>query len=159
MERRTFLRAAVAGGGSMAFGFTLWSEALAYPAQTGPSPYGALQAADANGIQLPQGFTSRVIARSTQTVPGTGYVWHSAPDGGACYADGTGWIYVSNAEMAAPAGGAGAVRFSSTGQITGRTASSPAPTATARAATRRGARGCRARRWTSGTSTRQTRSA
>lgn len=119
MERRTFLRAAVAGGGSMAFGFTLWSEALAYPAQTGPSPYGALRAADANGIQLPQGFTSRVIARSTQTVPGTNHVWHSAPDGGACYADGTGWIYVSNAEMAAPAGGASAVRFSSTGQITG----------------------------------------
>ncbi|WP_309112556.1 alkaline phosphatase PhoX [Saccharothrix sp.] len=119
MERRTFLRAAVAGGGSMAFGFTLWSEALAYPAQTGPSPYGSLQTADANGIQLPSGFTSRVIARSTQTVPGTSFTWHSAPDGGACFADGTGWIYVSNAEMGSGAGGASAIRFNSSGGITG----------------------------------------
>ncbi|MDR6594515.1 alkaline phosphatase PhoX [Saccharothrix longispora] len=119
MERRTFLRAAVAGGGSMAFGFTLWSEALAYPAKTGTSPYGSLRTADANGIQLPSGFTSRVIARSTRTVPGTSFTWHSAPDGGACFTDGTGWIYVSNAEMGSGAGGASAIRFSSTGSITG----------------------------------------
>jgi secreted PhoX family phosphatase len=73
---------------------------------------------DANGIRLPSGFTSRVIARSGQTVPGTSYTWHNAPDGGACYTDGTGWIYVSNSEIN-PGGGASAVKFSSTGAITG----------------------------------------
>ncbi|WP_180687058.1 alkaline phosphatase PhoX [Streptomyces gossypiisoli] len=118
MDRRTLLRSAVVGAGSVAFGFTMTRESLAYPAQTGPSPYGALQAADANGIMLPTGFTSRVIARSTQTVPGTSHIWHSAPDGGACFADGTGWIYVSNAELGSGAGGVSAIKFSSTGAIT-----------------------------------------
>jgi secreted PhoX family phosphatase len=118
VERRTFLRAAVAGGTTVAFGFSVTREAIAYPAQTGPSPYGALQTADANGIQLPANFTSRVIARSTQVVAGTGHTWHSAPDGGACFADGTGWIYVSNAELGTGAGGVSAVRFDGSANIT-----------------------------------------
>ncbi|CQR64184.1 alkaline phosphatase PhoX [Streptomyces leeuwenhoekii] len=118
MERRTLLRAAALGG-SAALGGTLWrGAAYAAPAQPGAGPYGPLGAPDANGIRLPSGFTSRVVARSRQTVPGTSYTWHDAPDGGACYADGTGWIYVSNSEIN-PGGGAGAVRFSSTGAITG----------------------------------------
>lgn len=118
MERRTLLRAAVLGGTSTVFGGTLWrGAAYAAPAQPGPGPYGALGTADANGIRLPSGFTSRVIARSGQTVPGTSYTWHNAPDGGACYADGSGWIYVSNSEIN-PSGGASAVRFSSTGAVT-----------------------------------------
>ncbi|MGH3736251.1 MAG: alkaline phosphatase PhoX, partial [Micromonosporaceae bacterium] len=119
MERRSFLRAAVVGTGSAALGFTLSREALAYPAKPGPSPYGDLQAADARGIRLPRGFTSRIIARSGQTVAGTGYRWHGAPDGGACFADGTGWIYVSNAELGGGAGGVSAVRFNSSAQVTG----------------------------------------
>jgi secreted PhoX family phosphatase len=73
-------------------------------------------AADANGIQLPAGFTSKVIARSGQTVPGTSYTWHGAPDGGACFADGSGWIYVSNSEVN-PGGGASAIRFNSGGNV------------------------------------------
>nr|WP_205615949.1 alkaline phosphatase PhoX [Streptomyces harenosi] len=110
---------AAALGGSAALGGTLWrGAAYAAPAQPGAGPYGPLGAPDANGIRLPSGFTSRVVARSRQTVPGTSYTWHDAPDGGACYADGTGWIYVSNSEIN-PGGGAGAVRFSSTGAITG----------------------------------------
>ncbi|MGW6921362.1 alkaline phosphatase PhoX [Streptomyces sp. NPDC054950] len=118
MERRTFLRAAAIGGSSAVLGGTLWrGAAYAAPAQPGAGPYGALGAADANGIRLPGGFTSRVIARSGQTVSGTSYAWHNAPDGGACYADGTGWIYVSNSEIN-PSGGASAVRFSATGTIT-----------------------------------------
>ncbi|MGW0732763.1 alkaline phosphatase PhoX [Streptomyces sp. NPDC002851] len=119
MDRRTLLRSAVVGAGSVAFGFTMTRESLAYPAKTGPSPYGALQSADANGIMLPAGFSSRVIARSTQKVPGTSHTWHSAPDGGACFADGTGWIYVSNAELGSGAGGVSAVRFDSNANITG----------------------------------------
>ncbi|MFM9369653.1 alkaline phosphatase PhoX [Streptomyces sp. Da 82-17] len=119
MERRTFLRGAVIGTSAAAFGGTLMrGAAYAAPAQNGPGPYGALGSADANGIQLPSGFTSRVVARSGQTVAGTSYTWHNAPDGGACFADGTGWIYVSNSEVST-GGGAGAVKFDSTGRITG----------------------------------------
>ncbi|MFJ4618163.1 alkaline phosphatase PhoX [Streptomyces sp. NPDC088812] len=118
MERRTLLRAAVIGG-SAVLGGTLWrGAAYAAPAQPGTGPYGALGAPDTNGIRLPSGFTSRVIARSGQTVTGTSYTWHDAPDGGACYADGTGWIYVSNSEIN-PSGGASAVTFSSSGTVTG----------------------------------------
>ncbi|MBT2505051.1 DUF839 domain-containing protein [Streptomyces sp. ISL-98] len=118
MERRSFLRGAVVGGTAAAFGYTLMQgAAYAAPAQLGPSPYGALGAADANGILLPSGFTSRVIARSGQTVSGTSYTWHNAPDGGACFADGSGWIYVSNSEIN-PGGGASAVKFNSSGTVT-----------------------------------------
>ncbi|RZQ62563.1 alkaline phosphatase PhoX [Amycolatopsis suaedae] len=115
MKRRNFLRAAVVGAGVTAFGNTLTSGALAAPAQNGPSPYGPLRPPDANGIALPEGFTSRVVARSRQRV--AGYVWHDAPDGGAVFADGTGWIYVSNSEIA-PGGGASALRFDANGTIT-----------------------------------------
>ncbi|SDE24268.1 alkaline phosphatase PhoX [Glycomyces harbinensis] len=118
MERRNVLRAAVVGAGSVAFGFTMTRPSFAYPAQTGTGPYGALQAADANGVRLPAGFTSRVVARSSQTVPGTSYTWHSAPDGGACFADGTGWVYTSNSEIN-PGGGASALRFNASGTVTG----------------------------------------
>ncbi|MFF6912734.1 alkaline phosphatase PhoX [Streptomyces sp. NPDC012466] len=119
MERRSLLRAAVLGGTSAALGGTLWrGAAYAAPAQPGTGPYGPLGSPDANGIRLPGGFTSRVIARSGQRVGSTSYTWHNAPDGGACYADGTGWIYVSNSEIN-PSGGASAVRFSSAGVITG----------------------------------------
>jgi hypothetical protein len=119
VERRSLLRAAVLGGTSAALGGTLWrGAAYAAPAQPGTGPYGPLGSPDANGIRLPGGFTSRVIARSGQRVGSTSYTWHNAPDGGACYADGTGWIYVSNSEIN-PSGGASAVRFSSAGVITG----------------------------------------
>ncbi|WP_432080707.1 alkaline phosphatase PhoX [Streptomyces sp. WAC 04229] len=117
MDRRTLLRTAVVGG-SAVLGGTLWrGAAYAAPAQPGSGPYGALGSPDANGLRLPTGFTSRVIARSGQKVPGTSYTWHGAPDGGACYADGSGWIYVSNSEIN-PSGGASAVRFSATGAVT-----------------------------------------
>jgi secreted PhoX family phosphatase len=77
-----------------------------------------LTSEDENGVQLPAGFSSRVIARSNQpVVDGNSYLWHSAPDGGACFAtqDG-GWIYVSNSEMNA-SGGVGAIRFDRDGRI------------------------------------------
>ncbi|MDV5145545.1 DUF839 domain-containing protein [Streptomyces sp. SBC-4] len=119
MERRSFLRGAVIGTSAAAFGGSLWhGAAFAAPAQPGAGPYGALGAANSHGIQLPAGFTSRIIARSGQTVTGTSYTWHNAPDGGACFVDGTGWIYVSNSEIN-PSGGASAVRFNSAGTITG----------------------------------------
>jgi hypothetical protein len=73
-----------------------------------------LKPVDANGLMLPLGFTSRVIARSGADV--AGYLWHSAPGGGACFPAGTGWIYVSNSDVPM-VGGAGAVRFDADGGI------------------------------------------
>jgi secreted PhoX family phosphatase len=120
MDRRTLLRTTMAGASGLALPFTAWSAAYAAPAQNATGPYGALQAADANGIQLPAGFTSRVIARSRQTVPGTSYVWHDAPDGGAVIPNGSGWIYVSNSEVSSSAGGgASRILFDSTGAVVG----------------------------------------
>ena len=82
---------------------------------------GALQPADANGLRLPAGFSSRIVARSGQEpVPGSGYIWHSDPDGGAVFPvnDG-GWVYTSNSEIRTPRGlgGAGALRFDSGGNL------------------------------------------
>jgi secreted PhoX family phosphatase len=120
MDRRTLLRATVAGAGGLALPFTAWPAAYAAPAQNATGPYGPLQAADANGIQLPAGFTSRVIARSRQTVPGTSYIWHDAPDGGAVIPNGSGWVYVSNSEVSAAAGGgASRIVFDATGAVLG----------------------------------------
>jgi secreted PhoX family phosphatase len=115
VKRRNFLRAAVIGAGVTTFGNTLSPGAMAAPAQNGPSPYGPLQAANANGILLPAGFTSRVVARSGQQV--AGHPWHNAPDGGAVFADGDSWIYVSNSEIN-PGGGASALRFDASGTVT-----------------------------------------
>lgn len=118
MERRTFLRAAAVGAGSVALSGSLWqSAAVAAPAQKGRGPYGPLRTADANGVMLPTGFTSRVVARSREQVGATGYLWHDAPDGGACFTDGAGWIYVSNSEISTT-GGASAVSFDGGGAIT-----------------------------------------
>jgi secreted PhoX family phosphatase len=119
MERRAFLRGSVLGAGALAFSGGLWRDAaLAAPAQNAAGPYGSLLAADANGIQLPAGFTSQVVARSGQKVAGTSYTWHAAPDGGACFADGSGWIYVSNSETGgASGGGASMIRFDPAGDV------------------------------------------
>ena len=120
MDRRTLLRALVVGGPAVALSGGLWGSAAAAPAQTGTSPYGPLSSPDPNGIQLPSGFTSRIIARSRQAVGSTGYSWHDAPDGGACFADPSrpgSWVYVSNSEIPST-GGASAVRFNSSGSIT-----------------------------------------
>ena len=79
---------------------------------------GPLGDADANGVRLPDGFTSRIVAVTGQTPPGSSYAWHGAPDGGAVYptADG-GWIYVSNSENGGGNGGVGALVFSPAGEV------------------------------------------
>jgi secreted PhoX family phosphatase len=102
-----------------AFGPAFWRAAYAAPTRPGPSPYGPLRAADGNGVMLPEGFTSRVVAVTGQPVPGTAHPWHLFPDGGATYpTDDGGWIYVSNSEVPElAAGGAGAVRFDAHGRI------------------------------------------
>jgi secreted PhoX family phosphatase len=122
-------------GAALSLGPGFWQRALATPAapvQPGDSPYGPLQPPDVNGLQLPPGFTSRVVASSLLPVAGTSHVWHAFPDGGACIATGDGgWIYVSNSENPPPldaplitgllpllgAGGAGAIRFAADGTV------------------------------------------
>lgn len=79
---------------------------------------GPLGAPDANGLRVPQGFRSRIIARTGEPVRGTRYEWHIAPDGGATYpTDDGGWIYVSNCEWLLNLGGVGAVRFAADGSL------------------------------------------
>lgn len=120
MERRGFLRSAVVGAGVVGVGATLTRSAGAVgagrPVITDVSGgYGPLAGADGNGIELPRGFTSRVIARSGERVAGTGYTWHPAPTGGGVIGDRSGWVYVSDSAV----GGAGSVSFDASGVVTG----------------------------------------
>lgn len=119
MDRRSFVRTSLAGAAAVALGPGIWHQALSAPRPQRGGAYGPLGEPDANGIRLPAGFSSRVIATSGLVVGTTGYPWHGAPDGGATFAtpDG-GWIYVSNSEVPL-AGGAGAVAFGPDGSIAG----------------------------------------
>lgn len=79
---------------------------------------GPLEAPNADGLRLPPGFTSRILATSNQApLPGSDYLWHMAPDGGATFLqpDG-GWVYVSNSEFPL-VGGVGALRFDKEGVL------------------------------------------
>jgi hypothetical protein len=83
---------------------------------------GPLEGPDANGLLLPRGFRSRVVARSRQApIAGQAFLWHAAPDGGAVFPAGDGgWIYVSNSEiplLGGTSGGASALRFASDGTL------------------------------------------
>jgi Alkaline phosphatase PhoX/WD40-like Beta Propeller Repeat len=121
MDRRSFFRLALASAGAAT---TLPRAAMA-GAQPSPGggPYGSIEGRipDANGLLLPEGFTSRVVAVAGQPVGETDYLWHVFPDGGAVFADesGDGWTYVSNSEVFVPlgAGGASAVRFGPDAEI------------------------------------------
>jgi hypothetical protein len=115
MRRRAFL----AGAAGLALGSAFWEEALRRGARAAASSYGALGAPDGNGLRLPPGFRSRLIARADRRVPGTAYPWHIFPDGQATFplADG-GWVLVSNSESVAPSGaGSSAIRFRRDGRI------------------------------------------
>jgi secreted PhoX family phosphatase len=89
-----------------------------------------LAAADANGLRLPSGFTSRVIATTGEPVAGTDFVWPLLPDGGATFTTPAGgWIYVANSEVPANAGGVSMVEFAPDGSIV---AAKPIATGTSR---------------------------
>lgn len=87
-------------------------------AMGGADDFGPLQPPDGNGLALPAGFTSRIVATTGRPVGPTSHVWHPNPDGGAVFAhpDG-GWIYVSNDESSGIRGGVGAIRFAPDGTI------------------------------------------
>jgi secreted PhoX family phosphatase len=115
--RRELIATGLVAGGTLSFGPAFW-KALARSTPVGESPYGPLGEPDANGLRLPAGFSSRIVARGTVPVPGTTYAWHIFSDGAATYRtpDG-GWILVSNAEVPSN-GGASAIRFAADGTIT-----------------------------------------
>ena len=118
--RRTFLRTSIAGAGGLALGAGLARNSLAAPATTVASPYGALGLFDTNGIALPPGFSSRLIAKGLEPVGSTGYTWHKASDGMNTFPEfgGDGWYLCSNSEqLAADGGGVSVIRFSGTGTI------------------------------------------
>jgi uncharacterized protein len=122
LTRRTLLRSAALSAGALAFGPGFYRSAFAAtPATPGPGPYGPPGTADANGLHLPQGFTSRLIARGGETVPGTAYPWHVFTDGQATFpAGGGGWTLVANSEVpAATGGGASSISFNRNGRIVG----------------------------------------
>ncbi len=118
-RRREFIQSGFAAAGATALGAEFWRDALAATVRRGPGPYGPLRPPDANGLRLPKGFRSRLVARAQKPVHGTGHDWHVFPDGQATYPtrDG-GWILVSNCEApAGVGGGAGAIRFDRDGRI------------------------------------------
>ncbi len=71
------------------------------------------------GIEIPAGSSIRQVAQSNQPViRNQPFLWHGAPDGGACFATkDNGWIYVSNSEMRDDEGGVSAIRFNSRAEI------------------------------------------
>ena len=112
------MRWSAAGACGVTLGTSFWKQLYAAPAVPGAGPYGPpRKEPDANGLRLPEGFSSRVIATTGAAVGATGFVWHEAPDGGACFPmeDG-GWVYSSNCESFF--GGASMVRFAAGGAIT-----------------------------------------
>jgi secreted PhoX family phosphatase len=126
-SRRDFLRRAFHGLGLVVVGPSIINcsdgdgafDFSNVPQTSNIANVGPLLAPDANGLRLPAGFTSRIVAHSGELVAGTDYMWHGSPDGGATFplTDG-GYIYVSNSEaLLLGDGGAGAIRFDKNGAI------------------------------------------
>ena len=84
--RRDFLRTSFSGIGWIAAGGTL-SQCTSDGGTTmsNIANLGPLKDPDENGLRLPVGFTSRIIAQSGMPVGSSDYVWHNAPDGGAVF--------------------------------------------------------------------------
>jgi hypothetical protein len=118
LRRRHFLASGI-GGAALLFTPAWLRKALAAPATAGPGPYGDLLPPDANGLQLPPGFTSRQISRGGEPVAGTAFPWHFAPDGEATFRtlDG-GYVLVQNSEApGVSGGGSAAMRFDPEGEV------------------------------------------
>ena len=148
IPRRSFLVMGTVSMMAAGIGAAAWRKALGSPAIVGESPYGALGAPDVNGVAVPSGFATRLLATTGSVVAGTEYAWHGEPDGGACFeVAGGGWVYVSNSELnGTRTAAAGALRFAANGNVVPlRIGSLAARSGTARAGRHRGAPGCPAR--------------
>ncbi len=78
--------------------------------------------ADANGVVLLPGFTSRIIATAGEPVANTGFEFRAFPDGAATYVDAEvpgGWYLAVNHEVPGGGGGVSSIRFAPDGTITG----------------------------------------
>lgn len=123
LDRRTFLRSGVAGFAWFASGGLLSEEAQQSSSSLLEAinrlpDVGPLLPPDENGVRLPEGFRSRIVARSgIRPTALARDVWHDAPDGGAVFAcpDG-GWVYASNSEVR-NRGGVRGLRFDAAGNI------------------------------------------
>lgn len=76
--------------------------------------------ANADGLILPPGFASRIIARGGQPVAGTNHTFGIFPDGAATFADAAvpgGWYYTVNHEVPFAGGGVSSIRFAPDGTI------------------------------------------
>jgi secreted PhoX family phosphatase len=119
VRRREFIGLGVGGVAVASLGAAFWEElfgsAQSRPLRRGPG-YGPLRPPDENGVMLPGGFRSRIVARGGDPVPGTAYRWHVASDGMAAFPreDG-GFVLVSNSEDFE--GGASALRFGPGGEV------------------------------------------
>ena len=119
VRRRELIGMGIGGVAAVSLGAAFWDElfgeAESRPLRSGRG-YGPLGPPDENGVRLPEGFRSRVVARGDEVVPGTGYRWHLASDGMASFPreDG-GFVLVSNSETIE--GGASALRFGRDGRV------------------------------------------
>jgi len=114
-NRRSFLQYSFMGLGAFV-GNSLLLPNIANSSPLTLGSIGDLQTPDSNGVRLPKGFSSRIVARSGHDY--FGYHWHPAPDGGATFAtDDGGWIYVSNNELSKGRGGVGSLRFNKDGKL------------------------------------------
>lgn len=122
LSRRHFLRLSVAGSvGAASFGRGFWRALYAAPAIVGVGPYGSIadREPDQNGVILPESFTSKIIGRAGEEVPGSQVAWHPHPDGGCTFPSrGGGWVYVSNSEID-PDGSVTCLRFDAAGEVVG----------------------------------------
>ena len=119
VRRRELIGMGIGGVAAVSLGAAFWDDlfgsAESRPLRRGRG-YGALGPPDENGVRLPQGFRSRVVARGEEVVPGTGYRWHIASDGMATFPDERGgFVLVSNSEDFE--GGASALRFGRDGRV------------------------------------------
>jgi hypothetical protein len=120
LSRRDVLRGAIAATGLLIAPHGLTNcGAIVHQARGDALHDGGLGEPDANGVRLPRGFRSRIVARSGEpAVSGSSYHWPGSPDGGACFAtaDG-GWVYVANSELPGGDGGVGALRFNARAEL------------------------------------------
>ena len=119
VRRRELIGMGIGGVAAVSLGAAFWDElfgeAQSRPLRRGRG-YGPLGPPDEHGIRLPDGFSSRIVARGDEPVAATGYRWHLASDGMATFPrDDGGYVLVSNSETVE--GGASALRFGRDGQV------------------------------------------
>jgi uncharacterized protein len=120
VRRREFIGLGVGGVAAVSLGAAFWDELFGAAASRRlrrGAGYGPLGPPDENGVRLPAGFRSRLVARGGEPVGGTAYRWHTASDGMAAFPrDGAGgFVLVSNSEVFD--GGASALRFGPGGEV------------------------------------------